>query len=70
MKTKLNSNVTRRSFLKTSLKGAVGSSIIISGFPTIVPATVFGKNAPSNRINIGAIGNGRISRGQIGRAHV
>ena len=63
MKTKLNSNVTRRSFLKTSLKGAVGSSIIISGFPTIVPATVFGKNAPSNRINIGAIGNGRISRG-------
>ena len=63
MKTKLNSNVSRRSFLKTSLKGAVGSSIILSGFPTIVPATVFGKNAPSNRINIGAIGNGRISRG-------
>ncbi|CCG99291.1 oxidoreductase domain protein [Fibrella aestuarina BUZ 2] len=33
------------------------------GFPTIVPASVFGKNAPSNRINIGAIGTGRISRG-------
>ena len=63
MKTKLNSNLSRRSFLKTTFKGAVGSSIIISGFPTIVPATVFGKNAPSNRINIGAIGNGRISRG-------
>jgi predicted dehydrogenase len=32
------------------------------GFPTIVPASVFGPNAPSNRINIGAIGTGRISR--------
>ena len=30
--------------------------------PTIVPASVFGPNAPSNRINIGAIGTGRISR--------
>jgi hypothetical protein len=29
--------------------------------PTIVPASVFGQNAPSNRINIGAIGVGRIS---------
>lgn len=34
-----------------------------AGFPTIVPAGVFGQNAPSNRINIGAIGVGRISRG-------
>jgi predicted dehydrogenase len=33
------------------------------GFPTIVPASVFGQTAPSNRINIGAIGVGRISRG-------
>jgi hypothetical protein len=32
-------------------------------FPTIVPSSVFGENAPSNRINIGAIGVGRISRG-------
>ncbi len=30
--------------------------------PTIVPASVFGPNAPSNRINVGAIGTGRISR--------
>jgi predicted dehydrogenase len=28
-----------------------------------VPASVFGKNAPSNRINVGAIGTGRISIG-------
>jgi predicted dehydrogenase len=44
----------RRSFLKKSLFGI--------GLPTIIPAHVLGKNAPSNRINIGAIGAGRISR--------
>jgi predicted dehydrogenase len=49
--------VSRRSFLKTSL-GAVAAV----GFPTIVPASVFGQMAPSNRINVGAIGVGRISR--------
>lgn len=34
----------------------------MAGFPTIVPASVFGQAAPSNRINVGAIGVGRISR--------
>lgn len=34
----------------------------LSGFPTIVPASVLGKNAPSNKINIGQIGCGRIAR--------
>ena len=34
-----------------------------SGFPSIVPSSVLGAGAPSNRINIGAIGTGRISRG-------
>jgi predicted dehydrogenase len=33
-----------------------------AAFPAIVPASVFGRNAPSNRINVGAIGVGRISR--------
>src|ERR1700733_1686950 len=47
---------TRRNFLK------MGAAAAIS-FPTIVPSSVFGQNAPSNRINIGAIGVGRISRG-------
>lgn len=32
------------------------------GFPQIVPARVLGKHSPSNRINVGAIGTGRISR--------
>jgi len=47
---------SRRDFLK------MGAAVAI-GFPTIVPASVFGQTAPSNRINIGAIGVGRISRG-------
>lgn len=51
-------NTTRRDFFKKSLKAGVGLLIA----PTIVPASVFGANAPSNRINIGAIGVGRISR--------
>jgi predicted dehydrogenase len=49
---------TRRNFLKLS----VGAAAAI-GFPTIVPSSVVGQTAPSNHINIGAIGVGRISRG-------
>jgi predicted dehydrogenase len=54
-------NVSRRSILKTGLKTGLGAAAV-AGFPAIVPSTVFGQNAPSNRINIGAIGVGRISR--------
>jgi len=57
-----NSNHSRRNFLKKSIKGAIATSVSMSAFSSIVPASVFGKNAPSNRINIGAIGVGRISR--------
>src|SRR5271168_2265426 len=49
--------VTRRRFLKTSAGAAV-----VAGFPMIVPASVLGQMAPSKRINVGAIGVGRISR--------
>lgn len=63
MEKKITTNgVSRRTFLNTTAKTAAGS-LLLSSFPTIVPASVFGKYAPSNRINIGAIGNGRISRG-------
>ena len=55
--------ISRRKFLGSSAKTTFLSSIALSGFPAIVPASVFGKSAPSNRINIGAIGTGRISRG-------
>lgn len=61
MSEKKTSKVSRRNFLETSAKAAL-STLAVSAFPTIVPSTVFGKNAPSNRINIGAIGTGRISR--------
>jgi predicted dehydrogenase len=37
-------------------------AVVRAHFPTIVPSSVFGKNAPSNRINIGQIGCGRIAR--------
>jgi len=49
---------TRRNFLKKVV--SVGAGLVV--LPTIVPSSVFGANAPSNRINIGAIGAGRISR--------
>jgi myo-inositol 2-dehydrogenase/D-chiro-inositol 1-dehydrogenase len=49
----------RRVFVKNSLATSAGALI----FPTIVPSSVFGKNAPGNKINIGQIGCGRIARG-------
>jgi predicted dehydrogenase len=49
--------VSRRNVLKAGLAGAAAV-----GFPMIVPSTVFGQYAPSKRINVGAIGVGRISR--------
>ena len=45
----------RRDFIqKTSVTTAGGIMM-----PTLVPATVLGKNAPSNQINIGMVGTGR-----------
>jgi predicted dehydrogenase len=58
----ISKKIDRRSFVKNSLKASAATGIAITGFPTIIPASVLGKNAPSNRINIGAIGVGRISR--------
>jgi len=48
----------RRNFLKNTVATTAGALII----PTIVPSSVFGKSAPSNKINIGQIGCGRIAR--------
>ncbi|MBO0323205.1 Gfo/Idh/MocA family oxidoreductase [Muricauda sp. CAU 1633] len=48
----------RRDFIKKTSAASVATFAV----PTIVPASVFGKNAPSNRINIAAIGTGRIAR--------
>lgn len=62
MTNKRKSGVTRREFITTASTGVLASSVVASGFPAIVPASVLGKTAPSNRINVGAIGTGRISR--------
>jgi len=52
--------ITRRQFLK-------GSAIAATGFlaPTIVPASVFGADAPSNRVTIGFVGVGRMGMGDL-----
>jgi len=48
---------TRRDFLKNMSVGVAGGLII----PTILPSSVFGTSAPSNRVNIAVIGCGRQS---------
>ena len=53
---------SRRRFLASAGQAAVASSVV-AGFPAIVPSSVFGATSPGNRINVGAIGTGRISRG-------
>ncbi len=57
-KKKKHPGLSRRDFLKGSTFATAGAFLV----PTIVPATVFGANAPSNRITVGVIGTGRIAR--------
>jgi len=47
--------LTRRDFFK-----ATGGAAVTFAIPAIVPSTIFGGNAPSNRINIGVIGTGEM----------
>lgn len=61
MNKKKNTSASRRNFLKQSLKGMAGAAVL-TNIPSIVPASVIGKYAPSNRINVGVIGTGRIGR--------
>jgi len=57
-KTPFATPIRRRDFLRTvTLAGAA------IGFPTILPSSVFGQNAPSNRINLGLIGMGGQMKG-------
>ncbi|MFG0251836.1 MAG: Gfo/Idh/MocA family protein [Phycisphaerales bacterium JB038] len=51
---------TRREFLKTS--AAAASAL---AFPTVVPSTVFGQNAPSNRIHLAGLGVGSRGNGVL-----
>lgn len=50
----VKSEMSRRNLLK--------STAAAMAFPAIVPSTVFGKSAPSNLIQVGQIGCGRIAR--------
>jgi predicted dehydrogenase len=58
MKEKKQTAISRRKFIGNSIKTSLTLAL-----PSIVPSTVFGKGAPSNRINVAAIGGGRIGRG-------
>ena len=52
---------SRRDFMAAASKSIVATTVF-GGFPSIVPSSVLGAASPANRINIGAIGTGRISR--------
>jgi predicted dehydrogenase len=58
---KKTNGITRRRFLKGS--AAATGTVLLS--PVIVPASVFGAEAPSNRITIGCIGVGRMGSGDM-----
>lgn len=60
MKKQMNKNIDRRNFIGNTLKASLGTAMAVN-FPTIVPARVLGKMAPSNIINVASIGCGRIS---------
>ena len=57
----LAAHLSRRRFLTVAGTSLVAAHAL-PGFPSIVPSSVLGAAAPSKRINVGAIGNGRISR--------
>lgn len=56
-------SLSRRSFLRRS--AAAGA---VAAFPAIVPASVFGAEAPSERIAVGCIGVGRMGTGDLTEA--
>ena len=60
-RTKKENKLTRREFLKSSAV-ATGATL---AWPTIVPSSVFGANAPSNRITMGSIGLGGKGTGNM-----
>ncbi len=52
---------SRRAFIGAAGTG-IAAAAVLRGFPAIVPSSVLGAASPANRINVGAIGTGRISR--------
>jgi hypothetical protein len=52
--------VTRLEFCRSSASGIAGM-LAAGAVPALVPASVLGKEAPSNKIALGVIGCGRIA---------
>ena len=59
----IGAGLTRREFLRAT---AVAGAALLG--PTIVPASIFGAEAPSNRITVGCIGVGRMGLGDLREA--
>jgi myo-inositol 2-dehydrogenase/D-chiro-inositol 1-dehydrogenase len=53
---------SRRSFLKSIARGSAGLAIL----PSIVPARLFGADAPNKKIQVAQIGCGRMGRSDLG----
>ncbi len=62
-KTEPSQTFSRRALLKTSAMLGAGLAL-----PALVPATVFGAEAPSERITVGCIGVGRMGMGDLREA--
>jgi myo-inositol 2-dehydrogenase/D-chiro-inositol 1-dehydrogenase len=57
IETSITNTMKRRKFISDAAAAAAGTFIL----PTIIPSSVMGKNPPSDKINIGQIGFGRIA---------
>jgi predicted dehydrogenase len=54
--------LTRRAALKKGLAGILACGVV----PNFFPARLFGKNAPSNQLTVGLVGNGLICSSHVG----
>jgi predicted dehydrogenase len=52
--------INRRNFIRLS-----GAAFALSAFPTIIPSSVLGANAPSKRVNFGLVGCGSMGCGNL-----
>lgn len=62
MSTSTISPLTRRIVLKRGLAGILAYAVA----PNVFPSALFGKSAPSNRLNVGLVGTGLICSSHIG----
>ena len=53
---------SRRSFLKTSLRGTAGLVLL----PNLIPSRLLGADAPGGKIQVAQIGCGRMGRSDLG----